>query len=317
MLLTRGCQGERMKTMEPLAKNRETNRQLTWTRPHTIPRPPGRKRAADHIPGTIPPTCSESPRQRQRQRTESPQQQYVIITPAHSDLLGTNPREVVPTDTDFQWANDMLSVSLDDDNNTPEIHQLNSALLSPSAILTNIPSLEHGVHSGASFENTNIEHHMPDGEAAKIPWVEQDSGLKLPSLRGFNALHIASHKGQAAIIRMLLATKSHLDVDSMTSDGRSALHIAALAQHVDVVEELLRAGANALLRDGEGQTAMHMAAQSGNIAVARQILSECSECLPLRDSSMQTPLHHAVIHGHEKMVKFLLEKGADPAAIIL
>lgn len=307
--------------MEPLTKNRETNKQLTWTRPHTIPRPPGRKRAADHIPGTLPPICSESPRQRQRQRqqTESPQQQYVMITPTHSDLLSTNPREVVPTDTDLQWANDMLSVNLgdDDDNNTPEIHSLNNSLLSPSAILPNLPTLEHGTHSGASFENANIEHRMPDGEAAKISWAEQGSGLKLTSLRGFNALHIASHKGQAAIIRMLLATKSHLDVDSMTSDGRSALHIAVLAQHADVVEELLRAGANALLRDGEGQTAMHMAAKSGNIAAARQILNECAECLPLRDSSMQTPLHQAVIHGHEKMVKFLLEKGADPAAIIL
>jgi ankyrin repeat protein len=238
-----------------------------------------------------------------------------MITPARSDISGT--KEVVPTNNDLQWANDLLSVNLEDANHTPELHALNHSLLSPSPILASLPSLEHCAHGGATFENTNIEHNMPDGKVDKISWTDEDYGFKLPSLRGFNTLHIASHKGQAGIIRMLLATKSHLDVDSMTGDGRSALHVAALAEHAEVVQELLRAGANALLRDSEGQTAMHMAARSGNIAVARQILNECSECLLLRDNNMQTPLHQAVIQGHEKMVMFLLEKGADPAAVIL
>jgi len=247
-----------------------------------------------------------------------------MITPASSDCSGpTKDTEIVTTSAttaDIQWASDLLPVNFEDAHHTPpELQTLNSSLLSPTPLSTSLSSLDHCAPGGLPFENAAAAAGM-EQQIDKLRWPDEDFGFTLPpSMRGFNTLHIASHKGQATIIRTLLATtKGHqLDVDSMTGDGRSALHIAALARHADVVKELLRAGANALLRDCDGQTAMHMAAKSGDIAVAEQILKECAECLLLRDNSMQTPLHQAVIHGHEDMVKFLLERGADPSAIIL
>lgn len=220
--------------------------------------------------------------------------------------------------TEFQWTNGVPFAGLHEANSVQELLELQNSLPSPT-----MPSPQSLVHHGPdgtafehTFENAAIEHVTHEGKSGSVTWAEDDIRLDFTSFRGYNTLHLASQNGRLGIIRMLLTSEFHLDVNSVTGDGHSALHLAALAENAGVVQELLRAGANALLRDKEGQTAIHMAAKSGSIAVARQILNECPECLTLRDNSMQTPLHQAVMHGHEELVKFFLARGADPAAII-
>ena len=53
------------------------------------------------------------------------------------------------------------------------------------------------------------------------------------------------------------------------------------------------------------------AAKSANIARLRELLTEDVSLLDARDKDGSTPLHCAVWKGHEDVVRFLIEAGAD------
>lgn len=68
---------------------------------------------------------------------------------------------------------------------------------------------------------------------------------------------------------------------------------------------LLRLGAEL------GPSALHNAADHGYLALVLDILSRRPMDVSDRDSSGQTPLHHAAMKGHTDIVQTLLDHGAD------
>ncbi|MHC4713615.1 MAG: ankyrin repeat domain-containing protein [Planctomycetota bacterium] len=59
---------------------------------------------------------------------------------------------------------------------------------------------------------------------------------------------------------------------------------------------------------------MMKAAAEGNIEKVKSLLATDPSLLTARDENQKTPLHQAASGGHTEVVKFLLEKGADPTA---
>src|ERR1700737_469050 len=57
--------------------------------------------------------------------------------------------------------------------------------------------------------------------------------------------------------------------------------------------------------------AIHAAAESGDLATVTILIKEDPRLVEAKDWANLTPLHLAVFHGHQDVVTFLLDKGAN------
>jgi ankyrin repeat protein len=102
-------------------------------------------------------------------------------------------------------------------------------------------------------------------------------------------IRVAASANDVAIMRELIAARA--DLDAADCDGETALHIAAANGYLDIARLLLRAGA---------KVDAHMLAY-------RKISYNCCA----EDSNGHTPLTLAVASNQPDMVRILLENGAD------
>ena len=97
-------------------------------------------------------------------------------------------------------------------------------------------------------------------------------------------------------------------------DGqKSALHLAAEAGNLEVIEALPRAGVKKLLDelDAADRTPLMYAAGKGNIQTARALI-EMGADINARNSTGDTALRMAASDGTLEVAKLLLEAGANP-----
>ena len=79
-------------------------------------------------------------------------------------------------------------------------------------------------------------------------------------LSGLTPLHYASRNGHSECVKLLLEKKYECEVNARTTSGNStALMRASATGEAEIVEMLLKAGADASLRDDDGETALHKA----------------------------------------------------------
>ncbi|XP_071353793.1 kinase D-interacting substrate of 220 kDa B isoform X4 [Trachinotus anak] len=113
----------------------------------------------------------------------------------------------------------------------------------------------------------------------------------------------------------LAAIKAHLDkfrdVDSRSDNGQTPLMVAAEQGNLEIVQELIRRGANVNLDDVDCWTALISAAKEGHIEVVRELL-ENNANLEHRDMGGWTALMWAAYKGRTDVAQLLLEKGANP-----
>ncbi|KAJ8921041.1 hypothetical protein NQ315_015837 [Exocentrus adspersus] len=85
-------------------------------------------------------------------------------------------------------------------------------------------------------------------------------------------------------------------VDEKKDDGYTALHLAALNNHVEVAEQLVLQGkANMDLQNVNLQTALHLAVERQHTQIVRLLVREGAN-LNITDKDGDTPLHEALRH---------------------
>ena len=129
------------------------------------------------------------------------------------------------------------------------------------------------------------------------------------------------------------------DINIKTKDGFTALHFAArhLPRSTDteekegqsdalstsrlVVHSLLQAETiyhcrptQVAVKSSQGITPLHMACSRGNFPAVEEIVNHDASCISVPDNHGDTPLHEACLQGSVKIVKLLIEKGADLSA---
>uniref|UniRef100_A0A8C9YW24 Kinase D interacting substrate 220 n=1 Tax=Sander lucioperca TaxID=283035 RepID=A0A8C9YW24_SANLU len=113
----------------------------------------------------------------------------------------------------------------------------------------------------------------------------------------------------------LAAIKAHLDkfrdVDSRSDNGQTPLMVAAEQGNLEIVQELIKRGANVNLDDIDCWTALISAAKEGHIEVVRELLENKAN-LEHRDMGGWTALMWAAYKGRTDVVQLLLEKEANP-----
>lgn len=126
-------------------------------------------------------------------------------------------------------------------------------------------------------------------------------------------LHIASSQPHADIVNTLL----RLGADSNVLDANNELplHVACRLGHLAAVELLLQT-----TRDIDGPnkfyqlTPLHLACRAGHVEVCRALIGRGAR-LDSEDRLGHSPLHCATRHGHVAVVQLLLDNGASVHAI--
>jgi ankyrin repeat protein len=82
----------------------------------------------------------------------------------------------------------------------------------------------------------------------------------------------------------------------------------------DLVELLLKHGADPNARDAQGGTPLYYAARDGCVEVVRILLLRQGADLNARDAEGNTPLHRAAANCRYTLAQLLIQHGADPNA---
>ena len=127
---------------------------------------------------------------------------------------------------------------------------------------------------------------------------------------GWTALHLAAFFGKPEAARLLLNKGAQVTARSTNPMMNLALHAAAAGKHTEVVKLLLEFGTPANAQQHGGWTALHAAAQHGDVDMAK-VLIENGADVSARADNQQRPLDLAVLKAHQPMVDFLEAKGAS------
>lgn len=99
-----------------------------------------------------------------------------------------------------------------------------------------------------------------------------------------------------------------------SNDGRTALHIAVINGHLDMVRLLMEGGASPTLTDATGESSLSLAASQGRNDMLEALLTPAS-AVPQLLSSSPSALVAAAENGHTHTVRLLVEQHqASPAA---
>ncbi|XP_065337937.1 uncharacterized protein LOC135938275 isoform X1 [Cloeon dipterum] len=123
------------------------------------------------------------------------------------------------------------------------------------------------------------------------------------------ALHLATKKGNVAIINLLLK-KAPAIVDVKNERDQTAL---LLASNVGISRILIENGANVQSCDYELHNPLHTASKSGNNEVVRYLLGLGRLNVDAHNINGSSALHLAAKNGHLKICEMLLESGAEIA----
>ncbi|RHZ15710.1 hypothetical protein DYB26_001666 [Aphanomyces astaci] len=134
---------------------------------------------------------------------------------------------------------------------------------------------------------------------------------------GDTALQIAVKASQPECVRQLLsiAAKSDMDteiVNHVDHANQAPLHVAASQGDVVCLQLLLHHGADICVVQANGHTPLHCAVLGGHESCVAYVLDVGGDAIiNTGDCHGNTPLHCAVTLGHERLVKLLLESAAD------
>ena len=180
------------------------------------------------------------------------------------------------------------------------------------------------IESGASVDvvdrlgNTPLLWAVYQGHLTLVEDLWEHSNTRLRDHNGRGPLHLAAiMKAQNAAIKQELLTlliNKGADINTISRDGRTPLHLAVVSGCQPTVKLLLDENAAKEVTDVNGRTPLHTAVVSGNAAITDLLCQEGAD-KEARDGDERTPLHLAVVSGHKAIARLLVKHGSDTRAM--
>lgn len=131
--------------------------------------------------------------------------------------------------------------------------------------------------------------------------------------RGIEPLALAAERGHAGALRLLLDAKADVHAKAKTC-GRSALHRAAEAGHLECVSVLVERGADVLSSQQNGECALHSASAGGCTELVAALLAS-GAAVEQCDLHGMSPLMAASECGHLGACNVLIASAASVNAV--
>ena len=123
----------------------------------------------------------------------------------------------------------------------------------------------------------------------------------------------ASSKGYQDIVELCL--NYNCDLNITDEFGWTALTLACVNDHVNIVELLLNAGASPNVKRGNnGQTGLILVSNKGYFEIAKLLLLKGADP-SITDINQNTALHYSIVNGYQNITVLLLENNANPNAL--
>ena len=134
--------------------------------------------------------------------------------------------------------------------------------------------------------------------------IAKGANVNAKNNKGMTPLHTTQSK---AIAKILLAAGTKINIkEENARNGKSTalLHNAAKIGFKELVQQLIKDGANVAIRDSEKRTPLHY-------ATTKEVAALLMLNIDARDQSGNTPLYLAVKDNRPEMVSFLIANGAQ------
>lgn len=171
-----------------------------------------------------------------------------------------------------------------------------------------IPSVEKEKYSQRAFYQA-----CKNGDTEKLLSMLSSTNFSIKDTSALMPLHAAAGNGHLSVVHILIQAGSA--IECLDKSQYTPLMLAALNGHNNVVKYLVKAGADVSFRGSDGMTALHLAAKIGNLEACHYLLSAANTPLTYVDcvdDGLWTPLVWAAENRHASVVRYLLEKKADP-----
>ncbi|XP_031282121.1 uncharacterized protein LOC116140663 isoform X2 [Pistacia vera] len=131
--------------------------------------------------------------------------------------------------------------------------------------------------------------------------VSKESSISMVLCGNVNQKQIGSSTTEEEPVLVINSTSS--------SEGDTALHIAAAARHTGFVKKLLEQMQmeDLTIKNNVGNTAFFLAAASGEVDIAEAMMEKNGDLVMIRGEDDMLPLHKAALMGNEEMVEYLYQ----------
>ncbi|CAB0043949.1 unnamed protein product [Trichogramma brassicae] len=148
-------------------------------------------------------------------------------------------------------------------------------------------------------------------EDLSVNYVDEETGL--------THFHVACLFGFADVVEKFLELGQDPNCPWRTR-RESPLHLALKGNQKQVIELLLRRGADANSADEEGSTPLHRLIEKGSYKLAKLFFKICDETrqtvqVNAQDDQGWTPIQYAVQFDFRKAAALLIRRGADPNVV--
>ncbi len=174
--------------------------------------------------------------------------------------------------------------------------------------ISSTKSIEHS--NDNTLIRTGDEEHQKITNIIKLLHNRKEATMHLTNELAQEALNYAAAAGDMEIVKMLFEKKSIADVNKPDNVGDTALILAVINCHPEIVKILLANGADVNFQDRLGKTALMWGVMTPRCFESIKILIENGAEIELTDNKGNAALMHAVLANNLGAVKKLINQGA-------